>query len=150
MDVALTKGSYWIACELSGAALVFAVPVTTPATRATGVENALKKFSDASVGVSPGAWVSVFDPGKPIGFREVAQDVAFVVRGRDVAGCDPLDFNRDDVWPDTQDIFDFVYVFGGGACPTQSCGDTDFNNDSVSPDSQDIADFVLAFAGGSC
>lgn len=37
----------------------------------------------------------------------------------------------DGLFPDTQDIADFLFVFGGGACPTGTCGDIDFNNDGL-------------------
>jgi hypothetical protein len=65
-------------------------------------------------------------------------------------GCDAIDFNRDGVFPDTQDIFDLVFVFSSGACPTPLCNDIDFNNDGVFPDNQDIFDFVFVFGGGAC
>ncbi|HEX2836702.1 MAG TPA: YCF48-related protein, partial [Phycisphaerales bacterium] len=45
--------------------------------------------------------------------------------------CDPIDFNGDSLFPDTQDIADFITVFGGGPCPTGACNDIDFNNDGL-------------------
>lgn len=65
-------------------------------------------------------------------------------------GCDPIDFNRDGVFPDPQDITDFLAVFGGGACPTAACGDVDFNNDGLFPDIADIEAFVGTLAGAAC
>jgi hypothetical protein len=64
--------------------------------------------------------------------------------------CDPLDFNGDEVFPDTQDIFDFVFVFGGGACPSAACDDIDFNNDGTFPDTKDVLDYIIVFSGGNC
>ncbi len=55
-------------------------------------------------------------------------------------GCvfDSIDFNRDMLFPDTQDIDDFLSVFSGGLCSTGTCGDLDFNNDGLFPDTGDI------------
>jgi hypothetical protein len=69
--------------------------------------------------------------------------------------CDCLDFNNDAVFPDNQDLIDFLSVFAGAPCPTDpplgpGCNDLDYNNDGIFPDNQDVADFVTAFAGGSC
>ncbi len=66
--------------------------------------------------------------------------------------CDSIDFNGDTLFPDTQDITDFITVFGGGECPTGpgGCGDIDFNNDGLFPDTQDIESFLIVFAGGEC
>lgn len=64
--------------------------------------------------------------------------------------CDSIDFNNDGLLPDTQDIADFLLVFGGGACPTGTCGDVDFNNDGLFPDTTDIQSLLVAFSGGAC
>ncbi|MFO0830366.1 MAG: hypothetical protein U0637_00855 [Phycisphaerales bacterium] len=64
--------------------------------------------------------------------------------------CDVVDFNGDTIFPDAQDIYDFLTVFSGGACPTGSCGDIDFNNDGILPDTADIQSFLRVFAGGAC
>ncbi|HYF13432.1 MAG TPA: hypothetical protein VD971_00005, partial [Phycisphaerales bacterium] len=48
--------------------------------------------------------------------------------------CDSIDFNGDGLFPDNQDLQDFLDVFGGGACSTGTCGDLDFNNDGLFPD----------------
>jgi hypothetical protein len=67
------------------------------------------------------------------------------------AGCDSIDFNNDGVSPDSQDIEDFVSVFGGGGCSNDpNCNDIDFNNDSVSPDIADLTLFLEVYGGGSC
>ncbi len=64
--------------------------------------------------------------------------------------CDSIDFNGDTLFPDVQDITDFITVFGGGACPTGTCGDIDFNNDGLFPDTDDIGTLIRVFGGGSC
>mgnify|MGYP000986779643 CR=1 FL=1 len=64
--------------------------------------------------------------------------------------CDPVDFNGDGLFPDVQDITDFLLVFAGGACPTASCGDIDFNNDELFPDITDIQSLISVFGGGEC
>ncbi len=68
------------------------------------------------------------------------------------SNCDTIDFNGDTLFPDTQDITDFLIVFGGGACPTGpgQCGDIDFNNDGLFPDTDDIAALIRVFGGGPC
>ncbi|HEX2838361.1 MAG TPA: LamG domain-containing protein [Phycisphaerales bacterium] len=65
-------------------------------------------------------------------------------------GCDPIDFNRDGLFPDTADIDDFLSVFSGGPCSTGSCGDIDFNNDGLFPDTLDIDSLLSVFSGGDC
>ncbi len=65
-------------------------------------------------------------------------------------GCDSIDFNGDGLFPDTDDIADFIAVFGGGACPTGTCGDIDFNNDGLFPDTDDITALIRVFGGGAC
>jgi hypothetical protein len=69
----------------------------------------------------------------------------------DLPACDSIDFNNDGVSPDTQDLVDFLSVFGGGACSNDPlCNDIDFNNDGVAPDTEDIDDFLSVFGGGDC
>jgi beta-glucanase (GH16 family) len=74
-------------------------------------------------------------------------DIAFA---RTSLPCDDLDFNADGIFPDNQDIVDFINVFAGGACPSLFCGDADFNNDGIFPDNDDVAAFIQAFAGAGC
>ncbi|MFO0832351.1 MAG: immunoglobulin domain-containing protein [Phycisphaerales bacterium] len=67
------------------------------------------------------------------------------------AVCDPVDFNHDDLFPDTADLDDFLRVFSGGACSNApACGDIDFNNDGLFPDTGDIDAFLTVFSGGAC
>jgi hypothetical protein len=70
-----------------------------------------------------------------------------------VVGCDSTDFNGDGIFPDNQDIIDFIEVFAGAPCPTEPtfmCNDLDFNNDGIFPDNGDLIKFIEVFAGGSC
>ncbi len=67
------------------------------------------------------------------------------------SACDPIDFNRDDLFPDTADIDDFLTVFSGGPCSNDpECGDIDFNNDGLFPDTADIDSLLRVFSGGPC
>lgn len=70
--------------------------------------------------------------------------------------CDTIDFNGDLLFPDTQDIADFLSVFAGGVCAGQQPGDVpcngdiDFNNDLLLPDAADIGSIIRVFGGGPC
>jgi len=70
------------------------------------------------------------------------------------ACCDSIDFNRDSLFPDIQDIEDFVAVLAGGTCaqpnPAHCNDDIDFNNDTMSPDAEDVQSLLRVFAGGVC
>ncbi len=112
-------------------------------------------FTLSGIGLAPTSTVRVrfiaedVDPGSLI---EAAVD-NFRIRSVACNGgpvCDSIDFNNDGLFPDTQDIADFIAVFGGGACPTGACGDIDFNNDGLFPDTQDISSLLTVFGGGNC
>ncbi len=65
--------------------------------------------------------------------------------------CDSIDFNNDDLFPDTADIDDFLSMFSGGTCSNDpNCGDIDFNNDGLFPDTLDIDLLLSVFSGGPC
>ncbi len=64
--------------------------------------------------------------------------------------CRGVDFNNDTLFPDVQDISDFLTVFAGGACSTGNCDPIDFNTDTLFPDTLDIESFLSVFAGGPC
>ncbi len=65
--------------------------------------------------------------------------------------CDPIDFNNDAVFPDDQDLIDYMNVTAGGGCSAgNTCNDIDFNNDGVFPDEQDVIDFFNVLAGAEC
>ncbi|MFN7315798.1 MAG: hypothetical protein ACK5ZG_02450 [Phycisphaerae bacterium] len=63
-------------------------------------------------------------------------------------GCDDIDFNNNEVFPEDQDVVDFFNVLAGADCPL--CNDIDFNNNGVFPEDQDVIDFFNVLAGGSC
>jgi hypothetical protein len=64
--------------------------------------------------------------------------------------CDSIDFNRNGVFPEDQDVTDFLHVLAGGTCPQAACNDIDFNNNGVFPEDQDVIDFFEVLAGGDC
>jgi hypothetical protein len=68
--------------------------------------------------------------------------------------CDSIDFNRNTVFPEDQDVIDFFNVLSGAPCPYLlpvgiPC-DIDFNNNGVYPEDQDVIDFFNTLAGGTC
>ncbi len=81
-------------------------------------------------------------------------DNLFVLLPAAPTGCDSVDFNRNGVFPEDQDVVDFFDVLAGGqpvTCdPALGCNDIDFNNNGVFPEDQDIVDFFNVLAGGSC
>jgi hypothetical protein len=65
--------------------------------------------------------------------------------------CDSIDFNNDGLFPDDNDLVDFLAVLAGGACSNDpNCNDIDFNNDGLFPDDNDLVTFLTVLAGGSC
>ncbi|HLP85408.1 MAG TPA: hypothetical protein VK157_13750 [Phycisphaerales bacterium] len=62
--------------------------------------------------------------------------------------CDSIDFNGNGVYPEDQDVIDFLSVLAGATC--EACGDIDFNNNNVYPEDQDVIDFFNVLAGGMC
>ncbi|HLP83350.1 MAG TPA: S8 family serine peptidase [Phycisphaerales bacterium] len=64
------------------------------------------------------------------------------------AACDDIDFNNNDIFPEDQDVIDFLGVLAGSQCA--SCSDIDFNNNGVFPEDQDVVDFFNVLAGGQC
>ncbi len=90
-------------------------------------------------------------------FNPQGVDVSFALStGPTGPTCDSIDFNGDGLFPDTQDITDFLTVFAGGVCAGQQPGDipcntdVDFNNDTLFPDVADIQSLLTVFAGGTC
>lgn len=65
-------------------------------------------------------------------------------------GCDSIDFNRNQVFPEDQDVIDFFNVLAGGPCPYPDPCDIDINNNDVYPEDQDVIDFFNLLAGGTC
>jgi hypothetical protein len=73
-----------------------------------------------------------------------------LVLKRNVPRCDSIDFNQDGLFPDDNDLVDFLSVLAGGACSTGTCSDIDFNNDGLFPDDNDLIAFLTVLAGGVC
>ncbi len=68
-----------------------------------------------------------------------------------VSGCDDIDFNNNDAFPEDQDVIDFFTVLAGGECSAgNTCNDIDFNNNGAFPEDQDVIDFFNVLAGGTC
>jgi hypothetical protein len=66
-------------------------------------------------------------------------------------GCDSIDFNADGLFPDDNDLVEFLTVLAGGNCsPGNTCNDIDFNNDGLFPDDNDLVAFLTVLAGGNC
>jgi hypothetical protein len=69
--------------------------------------------------------------------------------------CSDIDFNNDGLFPDDQDLLDYLFVLAGGACSTdppvgQGCDGLDFNNDTITPSDEDLIAFLVVLAGGTC
>jgi hypothetical protein len=66
--------------------------------------------------------------------------------------CDTIDFNRNGVFPEDQDVIDFFNVLAGADCPYTAINgcDIDFNNNAVFPEDADVIDFFTVLAGGPC
>ncbi|HLP85670.1 MAG TPA: choice-of-anchor X domain-containing protein, partial [Phycisphaerales bacterium] len=97
--------------------------------------------SDAVAGVENLAGTS------GISIAAIGSDTAFAPLASCAAGCDGIDFNNNQVFPEDQDVIDFFTVLAGGACAT--CNDIDFNNNQVFPEDQDVIDFFTVLAGGT-
>ncbi|MFO0830404.1 MAG: hypothetical protein U0637_01045 [Phycisphaerales bacterium] len=128
-------GQYWIS-------------VTAILDRGGGANEPQWGWAGAASTTAPSCMQWFFSPGN---FTSQGHDVGFALNSAPSGPvCDSIDFNHDDLFPDTQDIVDFISVFGGGACPTGACGDIDFNNDGLFPDTADIQSLLNVFAGGAC
>jgi hypothetical protein len=79
------------------------------------------------------------------GYLELAARELHAMRG-----CGTIDFNRDGLFPEDQDLIDFLSVLAGGECSTGTCSDIDFNNDGLFPSDDDLIAFLRVLAGGSC
>jgi hypothetical protein len=65
--------------------------------------------------------------------------------------CDSIDFNADGLFPDDNDLVQFLSVLAGGPCDNDpNCNDIDFNNDGLFPDDSDLITFLRVLAGGPC
>jgi hypothetical protein len=78
----------------------------------------------------------------------------FVLQTIILGGCDDIDFNRNGIFPEDQDVIDYFNTLAGAPCPYNpgpwdGC-DIDFNNNGVFPEDQDVIDFFTTLAGGTC
>jgi hypothetical protein len=74
-----------------------------------------------------------------------------LMTGSPTCTCDALDFNDDGLFPDDNDLVQFLSVLAGGACDNDpNCNDIDFNNDGLFPDDSDLITFLRVLAGGEC
>ena len=95
-------------------------------------------------------------PPAVVGVIANGQTISGVFTPTPASHCDSVDFNGDALFPDTQDIADFLTVFAGGVCDGQQPGDppcntdVDFNNDTLFPDVADIDSLLSVFSGGPC
>jgi hypothetical protein len=97
-----------------------------------------------------GVWtISVLAPVVQVG----PQGFALVVSGAvsEANACDSIDFNNNTLFPEDQDLLDFLSVLTGGPCSEgNTCSDIDFNNDGLFPSDDDLVAFLTVLAGGDC
>jgi hypothetical protein len=68
----------------------------------------------------------------------------------EVSRCNTIDFNRNGVFPEDQDVIDFFTILAGGECSSGDCVGIDFNGNGVFPEDQDVIDYFAVLAGASC
>jgi len=85
------------------------------------------------------------------GFEGNTGPINFQVNLTPTVGCDSIDFNNNEVFPEDQDVINFFNVLAGGECSAgNTCSDIDFNNNGAFPEDQDVIDFFRVLAGDSC
>jgi hypothetical protein len=141
LDATLAPGEFVVYVSLSASSNALPIEVV-PSVFADGQE-AGRVWTDGLTLSSP--WLDT-------GSGRALEACAIVFMEPTVGhACDSIDFNNDGLFPDTQDIDDFLSVFGGGACSNDpNCNDIDFNNDGLFPDTLDIDSFLSVFGGGQC
>ncbi|HLP85798.1 MAG TPA: hypothetical protein VK157_15715 [Phycisphaerales bacterium] len=113
-----------------------------------GVNVANVQFLTANVIAADGSFV-IGSGSRRVGATTLLD--TYILRNVFIPRCDSVDFNRNGIFPEDQDIVDFVSVYTGNACSTgAACGDADFNNDGMFPQDQDVIDFFQAIAGEAC
>jgi hypothetical protein len=78
-----------------------------------------------------------------------------IIGGQFGTECGSLDFNRNGLFPEDEDLIDFLNVLAGGTCSTQppagnGCDPIDYNNDGLFPDDSDLIAYLAILAGGAC
>ncbi|HYF15733.1 MAG TPA: hypothetical protein VD971_11750 [Phycisphaerales bacterium] len=143
VEVSNNNGASWVNGEVVGPAQS---ADTSPGWRDGG-------FTLSSAGLTPTSAVVVRfraeDQG-PGSLVEAAIDEFKVDQLHCPAPCHDVDYNNDGLFPDNQDLQDYLAVFGGGACSTGNCDSVDFNGDGLFPDNDDITAFFSVFGGGGC
>jgi uncharacterized membrane protein len=151
-DGVLASGHVADAINFANARAVVWTPqgVLTVAQLATnaGVSVTNLSFLTADVIAADGSFI-IGSGSRRVGANVVLD--TYILRNIFIPRCDTIDFNRNGVFPEDQDVIDFFSVFSGGACSTgAACGDIDFNNNAMFPEDQDVVDFFDALAGGAC
>ncbi|MFO0830460.1 MAG: hypothetical protein U0637_01330 [Phycisphaerales bacterium] len=152
LDVAGTGAGQFDKLSVSGSATLGGRLTVTLAPSYTPQLGDAVTFLTAGV-ARVGTFSAITLNNNPAGTTWTLDYLPGSVRARVTAvgpACDSIDFNGDTLFPDTQDIADFIAVFGGAPCPTGTCGDIDFNNDGLFPDTDDISAFIRVFGGGAC
>ncbi len=151
-DGVLASGHVADAINFANARAVVWTPqgVLTVAQLATnaGVSVTNLNFLTADVIAADGSFI-IGSGSRRVGANVVLD--TYILRNIFIPRCDTIDFNRNGVFPEDQDVIDFFSVFSGGACSTgAACGDIDFNNNAMIPEDQDVVDFFDVLAGGAC
>jgi hypothetical protein len=104
-----------------------------------GFDTGLAPFTEQQMLVNVGRTYGGSDTLAPVigPYEQYVQDYS----------CD-IDFNNDGIFPDNQDISDFVLQFAGAECA--SCDGLDFNGDGIFPDNADFEAYLTVMAGAPC
>jgi hypothetical protein len=85
------------------------------------------------------------------GFGPVIDDVRVFEKLPGCGTCDSIDFNNDGLFPDDNDIIDYLAVLAGGDCSNApNCNDLDFDNNGLFPGDDDLIAFLSVLAGAEC
>ncbi len=87
---------------------------------------------------------------KPVAGQQDSVALSLSAPSAPAASCDGIDFNRNGVFPEDQDVTDYLTVLAGGPCPYAGTCDLDFNNNCVFPEDADVIAFFDVLAGASC
>ncbi|HLP85749.1 MAG TPA: hypothetical protein VK157_15470 [Phycisphaerales bacterium] len=105
-----------------------------------------QNFGDVTINLPAGLSVLRLKSNSAANFTINAINVA-----PGAVGCDGIDFNNNNVFPEDQDVIDFFNVLAGGPCsPGNTCNDIDFNNNTVFPEDADVIAFFNVLAGAEC
>ncbi|MFN5943892.1 MAG: hypothetical protein ACK46I_02310 [Phycisphaerae bacterium] len=121
----------------------------------TSCQGAPIACGDDECGIGRGGVINLSTLGGQTYYIRVSGYVGDVGTGTiSIGQCDLTDFNRNGIFPEDQDVVDFLTVLAGGDPDTcdvvLGCSDIDFNNNGVFPEERDIIDFFNVLAGGAC